>query len=247
MEENEVKNEEKVVTDDELYAKIETEKMLKSKKNKNIIMITSLALVLAVVVVVICLATIRVNLKPNFLNGTTYSANVVIDGHSETGEMSNSNLTDNFNEFNNLLNDAMSQTYFAGLFNGSMFNYTITENRNNTFSNFDSETLNNASYVIFEFTEPQTLLNHNGSVYSSHLNSTITSFKFNYVYMMLNEEEGVQNVDFYVVTRYIRTNNDGVEEDIGLGGVTGDYVIRITTQGDTSALFDRYDPNSENE
>ena len=246
MEEKEIQ-EEKVVTDDELYAKIETEKMLKSKRNKNIIMITSLALVLAVVVVVICLATIRVNLKPNFLSDTNYLATVYIDGEPETGEMSNSSSSDNFNEFNNLLNESMSQTYFAGLFNGSMFNYSITENRNNTFSNFDSETLENASYVILEFTEPQTLLNHNGSVYSSRLNSTITSFKFNYVYMILNEEEGVQNIDFYVVTRYIRTNNDGVEEDIGLGGVTGDYVIRITTQGDTSALFDRYDPNSENE
>lgn len=246
MEEKEIK-EEKVVTDDELYAKIETEKMLKSKRNKNIIMITSLALVLAVVIVVICLATIRVNLKPNFLSDTNYLATVYIDGEPETGEMSNSSSSDNFNEFNNLLNESMSQTYFAGLFNGSMFNYSITENRNNTFSNFDSETLENASYVILEFTEPQTLLNHNGSVYSSRLNSTIISFKFNYVYMILNEEEGVQNIDFYVVTRYIRTNNDGVEEDIGLGGVTGDYVIRITTQGDTSALFDRYDPNSENE
>ena len=245
MEEKEIKND-NVVTDDELYAKIETEKMLKSKKNKNIIMITSLALVLAVVIVVICLATIRVNLKPNFLSGTTYSANVVIDGYSETGDMSNSSLTDNFNEFNNLLNDAMSQTYFAGLFNGSMFNYSITENKNNTFSNFESKTLKDASYVFFEFIEPQTLLNHDGSVYSSRLNSTITSFKFNYVYMILNEEEGVQNIDFYVETTYSRINGDGEEEDVGLGGVDGEYVIRITTQGDTSALFDHYNPNSEN-
>ena len=242
MEEKEIK-EEKVVTDDELYAKIETEKMLKSKRNKNIIMITSLALVLAVVIVVICLATIRVNLKPNFLSDTNYRASIYINGEPETGEMSNSSQTENFNEFNKLLDDAMSQTYFAGLFNGSMFNYSITENKNNTHANFESETLKDSSYVILEFIEPQTLLNHDGSVYSSHINSSVTSFEFTEVYMMLNEEEGVQNIDFYVVTEYRRT--DG--EDIGLGGVTGDYVIRITTQGDTSALFDRYDPNSENE
>ena len=246
MEEKEIK-EEKVVTDDELYAKIETEKMLKSKRNKNIIMITSLALVLAVVIVVICLATIRVNLKPNFLSDTNYLASVYIDGEPETGDMSNTSQAENFNEFNKLLDDAMSQTYFAGLFNGSMFNYSITENKNNTRANFESETLKDSSYVILEFIEPQTLLNHDGSVYSSHINSSVTSFEFTEVYMMLNEEEGVQNIDFYVVTRYIRTNNDGVEEEIGLGGVKDEYVIRITTQGDTSALFDRYDPNSENE
>ena len=245
MEEKEIKND-NVVTDDELYAKIETEKMLKSKKNKNIIMITSLALVLAVVIVVICLATIRVNLKPNFLNGTNYIAKVWIDGQEETGEMSNTGLTEKFNEFNNLLNDAMSQTYFAGLFNGSMFNYSITENKNNTHNNFKEKFLKDASYVTFDFTEPQTLLNHDGSVYSSRLNSTITSFKFDYVYMILNEEEGVQNIDFYVVTTYSRINGDGEEEDVGLGGVDGEYVIKITTQGDTSALFDHYNPNSEN-
>lgn len=246
MEEKEIKND-NVVTDDELYAKIETEKMLKSKRNKNIIMITSLALVLAVVIVVICLATIRVNLKPNFLNGTNYIAKVWIDGQEETGEMSNTGLTEKFNEFNNLLNDAMSQTYFAGLFNGSMFNYSITENKNNTLGNFKEETLKDASYVTFDFTESQTLLNHDGSVYSSRLNSTITSFKFDYVYMILNEEEGVQNIDFYVETTYSRIDGDGEEVDVGLGGMDGWYVIKITTQGDTSALFDRYDPNSENE
>lgn len=245
MEEKEIK-EEKVVTDDELYAKIETEKMLKSKRNKNIIMITSLALVLAVVVVVICLATIRVNLKPNFLNGTNYIAKVWIDGQEETGEMSNTSLTEKFNEFNNLLNDAMSQTYFAGLFNGSMFNYSITENKNNTLNNFKEKVLKDASYVTFDFTESQTLLNHDGSVYSSRLNSTITSFKFDYVYMILNEEEGVQNIDFYVETTYSRIDGDGEEVDVGLGGVDGWYVIKITTQGDTSALFDHYNPNSEN-
>ena len=156
--------------------------------------------------------------------------------------MSNTGLTEKFNEFNNLLNDAMSQTYFAGLFNGSMFNYSITENKNNTHGNFKEKILKDASYVTFDFTEPQTLLNHDGSVYSSRLNSTITSFKFNYVYMILNEEEGVQNIDFYVVTEYRRT--DG--EEVGLGGEKGEYVIKITTQGDTSALFDHYNPNSEN-
>lgn len=245
MEEKEIK-EEKVVTDDELYAKIETEKMLKSKRNKNIIMITSLALVLAVVIVVICLATIRVNLKPNFLNGTNYIAKVWIDGQEETGEMSNTGLTEKFNEFNNLLNDAMSQTYFAGLFNGSMFNYSITENKNNTLNNFKEKVLKDASYVTFDFTESQTLLNHDGSVYSSRLNSTITSFKFDYVYMILNEEEGVQNIDFYVETTYSRIDGDGEEVDVGLGGADGWYVIKITTQGDTSTLFDHYNPNSEN-
>ena len=120
-------------SNDELYSKIETEKLLKEKKRKNALIITFLSIVFAITVVIICLASIPLNLKPSFLRNTNNinSVSVIVNG-SYTGITStNEDDSEAFSEFLSVLNDAFGQTYFSALFNGSLSNVDIVESRNN--------------------------------------------------------------------------------------------------------------------
>ena len=234
----EVKNEE-VKVDDELYAKIETEKLIKEKKKKNALIITFLSIVFAITVVIICLASIPLNLKPSFLK-STFNANVTVNGTS-TGEMTptvNGESNAEYNEFIKVLNDAFGQTYFSALFNGSLSSIDIVENKE-SFSNFESDRDNASGYVRFRFKTEQNILDGSGNIYQSTRNLNAVPFTFDEAYLILSEENGIKTASFYVVVRYL--GEDGRE----LSNFEGEYVIEIQTKADTGKIFDHYNPNSE--
>ncbi len=233
----EVKNE--AVVDDDLYAKIETEKLVKEKKRKKITTIVFLSVIFVLAVVIICLASIPLNLKPSYFKTGDYQANVFINGHSVTGAMSPSDDESNvdYNELVGVFNSAFQQTYFSALFNGSLSGVTLRENKV-TYDNFYSDNLSGGSYVRFEFNEAKTLLNASGNVYQSTQNRQAEPFTFDEAYLLISEEDGVQDASFYVVVRYL--NSDGEE----LTNFTGEYVIQIETKANTSVIFEHY--NSEN-
>ena len=232
----EVKNE----LNDELYTKIETEKLMKEKKKKNAFIIAFLSVMFALAVVIICLASIPLNMKPSFLK-STFNANVTVNGTS-TGEMTpivagESNA--DYNEFMNILNDAFSQTYFSALFNGSLSSANPIESKEK-FTNFEND-LGEKSYVYFAFAEKQNIKDKNGKIYSSTKNLNAVPFTFDEAYLVLSEEEGIHEASFYVVVRYL--DEDGKE----LKNFEGQYVIEIPVKADTSKIFDHYNPNSDNE
>ena len=232
----EVKNE----LNDELYTKIETEKLMKEKKKKNAFIIAFLSVVFALAVVIICLASIPLNMKPSFLK-STFNANVTVNGTS-TGEMTpivagESNA--DYNEFMNILNDAFSQTYFSALFNGSLLSANPIESKEK-FTDFEND-LDETSYVYFAFAEEQNIKDKNGKIYSSTKNLNAVPFTFDEAYLVLSEEEGIREASFYVVVRYL--DEDGKE----LKNFEGQYVIEIPVKADTSKIFDHYNPNSDNE
>ena len=232
---------EKPLTDDELYTKIQTEKLLKNQKIKKISMISVLSVVFALAVVIICLASIPLNLKPSFLDNN-YVARVYINGNVYSGTLSSEQNATEYNNLRNLIDDTFNQTYFSGLFNGSLIGYNISETPRQTLSSFNSTLQNDNSndYVRFEFSEPQILRNKDGSAYSSSLDRNVNSFEFDEAYMMLSDEEGSTSITFYFVVKYIRENM--TEEDIN--GLT-EYVISMTTVGDTYEIFHHFDPNAE--
>ena len=232
----EVKNE----LNDELYTKIETEKLMKEKKKKNAFIIAFLSVVFALAVVIICLASIPLNMKPSFLK-STFNANVTVNGTS-TGEMTptvNSESNADYNEFMNILNDAFSQTYFSALFNGSLSSANPIESKEK-FTDFEND-LGETSYVYFAFAEEQNIKDKNGKIYSSTKNLNAVPFTFDEAYLVLSEEEGIREASFYVVVRYL--DEDGKE----LKNFEGQYVIEIPVKADTSKIFDHYNPNSDNE
>lgn len=236
--EKENKVEEKPLTDDELYTKIQTEKLLKKKKVKKITFISLMSVLFALVVVIICLASIPVDLKPEFLKASQYNANVIIDGKSFSGNISPNN-DEKYKEFNNVLNDAFARTYFAGIFDGSLMQYDFSERRM-TFEDFNTSLSNeeNNDYVYFELLQPQTLKNRDGSNYSSRVDSTAYPFEFTEVYMMLSSEEGNDEAVFYVVVKYVNNKTEDVNE-------LTEYVIKLTTRGNTFAIYDHYNPQED--
>lgn len=234
----EVKNEE-VKVDDELYAKIETEKLIKEKKRKNALIITFLSIIFALAVVIICLASIPLNMKPSFLK-STFNANVTVNGTS-TGEMTptvNGESNAEYNEFVKVLNDAFGQTYFSALFNGSLSSANPIENKEK-FTDFKRDLNNATGYVYFTFGEEQNIKDKNGKIYSSTKNLNAVPFTFDEAYLILNEEGGIQTASFYVIVRYL--DSEGKE----LKNFEGEYVIEIPVKADTSKIFDHYDPNAE--
>lgn len=235
----EVKNEE-VKVDDELYAKIETEKLIKEKKKKNALIITFLSIVFAITVVIICLASIPLNLKPSFLRNTSNIRSVSITVNGSYTGISSSNEEDSqaFTEFTNVLNDAFGQTYFSALFNGSLSSIDIVENKE-SFSNFESDRDNASGYVRFRFKTGQNILDGSGNIYQSTRNLNAVPFTFDEAYLILSEENGIQTASFYVVVKYL--GEDGKE----LSNFEGEYVIEIPVKADTSKIFDHYDPNAE--
>ena len=144
---------EEVKNNDELYAKIETEKLIKEKKKKNIFTIVFLAVVFVLAVVIICLASIPLNLKPSFLKDENNISSVEIRVNETSTSIFNDD-TREFNEFNKVLNDAFGQTYFSALFNGSLGSVKIVEGDENgdylEATDFESD-LN--SYVKFNLVE----------------------------------------------------------------------------------------------
>lgn len=227
-------------SNDELYSKIETEKLLKEKKRKNVLIITFLSIVFAITVVIICLASIPLNLKPSFLRNTSNinSVSVKVNG-SYTGISSrNEDDSEAFSEFLSVLNDAFGQTYFSALFNGSLSNVDIVESRNNSKDSIlTDDFLSNSDYVYFTLKEEQNILDGNGNVYTSVKTLNAVPFTFDEAYLVLSEESGVQTASFYVVVRYL--DSEGHELD----RYNGEYVIEIQTKADTSKIFDHYDPS----
>lgn len=222
-------------SNDELYSKIETEKLLKEKKRKNALIITFLSIVFAITVVIICLASIPLNLKPSFLRNTNNinSVSVIVNG-SYTGISSrNEDDSEAFSEFLSVLNDAFGQTYFSALFNGSLSNVDIIENKESHTNDFLSDT----DHVYFTFKDKQNILDGNGNVYTSVKTLNAVPFTFDEAYLVLSEESGVQTASFYVVVQYLDS------EGHVLNDYAGEYVIEIQTKADTSKIFDHYDPS----
>ncbi len=224
-------------SNDELYSKIETEKLLKEKKRKNALIITFLSIVFAITVVIICLASIPLNLKPSFLRNTSNinSVSVKVNGSYTGISSTNEDDSEAFSEFLSVLNDAFGQTYFSALFNGSLSNVDIIENKESHTNDFLSDT----DHVYFTFKEEQNILDGNGNVYTSVKTLNAVPFTFDEAYLVLSEESGVQTASFYVVVRYLDS------EGHVLNDYAGEYVIEIQTKADTSKIFGHYDPSAD--
>lgn len=236
--------EEKVLTDEELYAKIQTEKLLKKQKVKKISTISVMSVVLALVIVVVCLASIPLNLKPYFFNNE-YIAYVYIDDYSNstTGMMSSTTNEKEYNNLRSLIDSMFNQTYFSALFNGSVFSYNITESDRMTYSTFRSALTNGSygDYIRLEFIEEQILLNKDGSRYSStRYPSLVTYFTFTEAYMLISDEEGDTDCTIYFVVQYINRNENSSSYGEVVSGSSDTYVIKMTTFAETYQIYEHF-------
>ncbi|MBP3431611.1 MAG: hypothetical protein J6K39_02020 [Clostridia bacterium] len=221
------------LSDDELYAKIQTEKLLKRKKTKRIATFAGLCFAFALAVCIIVLAVVPVSLKPNCLQdgfvrvylhpGTTSSVSISEDD-------------DKYDDFMRVYDKAFAQTYLNALFSGSLFSYDIQESvdsysdENAILGSFGSLVGTDTYFVRLEYSEKQTVTKQNGQAYISRYSNSSWDGKltFNEAFVVVNKTAGVQDTKIYISAERPSKNE------------TKYTFLTITVKADTSAIYDAW-------
>lgn len=221
------------LSDDELYAKIQTQKLLKRKQQKRTATLIGMCFAFVLALVVIILAAVPVSLKPNcmekgFYSVALYPGTTASGGSFYEGE-------DKYKQFIKAYDKAFSQPYIAAIFSGSLFSYDIEENMATVSSLIGpggSLVQNNQYYVRLRYAEEQKLTNRNGKLYKSRLSNSTWDGKltFTEVYFEVSQKAGIQETKVYVVANgYPITNKDTTTIE--------SRIITITVKADTHAIY----------
>lgn len=221
------------LSDDELYAKIQTQKLLKRKQQKRTATLIGMCFAFVLALVVIILAAVPVSLKPNcmekgFYSVALYPGTTASGGSFYEGE-------DKYKQFIKAYDKAFSQPYIAAIFSGSLFSYDIEENMATVSSVIGpggSLVQNNQYYVRLRYAEEQKLTNRNGKLYKSRLSNSTWDGKltFTEVYFEVSQKAGIQETKVYVVANgYPVKNGDTTTIE--------SRIITITVKADTHAIY----------
>lgn len=232
------------LSDDELYAKIQTQKLLKKKQNMKIATIVGMGFAFVLAVVIIILAAVPVSLKPRCMVGD-FDSIALYPGN--TNGVSYAKGEEGYDEFLKVYDEAFNQTYFAAIFSGSLFSYEINENADSASSVIGSGgslIQNNTYYVRLRYAEEQVFTYQNGSVFQSKFypgrdtnlwNGKYSGGKlyFTDVYFEVSQTSGIQETNVYVVVRY----PNSVDENGGIE-LSDPYIINIKVKANTYAIYD---------
>lgn len=221
------------LSDDELYAKIQTQKLLKRKQQKRTATLIGMCFAFVLALVVIILAAVPVSLKPNCMEKGFYS--VALYPGTTTQCWGFDEGSDDYKQFIKAYDKAFSQPYIAAIFSGSLFSYDIEENMATVSSLIGpggSLIQNNQYYVRLRYAEEQKLTNRNGKLYKSRLSNSTWDGKltFTEVYFEVSQKAGIQETKVYVVANgYPITNKDTTTIE--------SRIITITVKADTHAIY----------
>lgn len=221
------------LSDDELYAKIQTQKLLKRKQQKRTATLIGMCFVFVLALVVIILAAVPVSLKPNCMEKGFYS--VALYPGTTTQCWGFDEGSDDYKQFIKAYDKAFSQPYIAAIFSGSLFSYDIEENMATVSSVIGpggSLNQNNQYYVRLRYAEEQKLTNRNGKLYKSRLSNSTWDGKltFTEVYFEVSQKAGIQETKVYVVANgYPVKNGDTTTIE--------SRIITITVKADTHAIY----------
>lgn len=216
------------LSDDEIYTKLQTEKLLKRKKKKRIITSVAMGVAFAIAVVIIVLATVPVSLKPRCI-GDDYTTVRFYNGTSLSGaEASFDADDDRFAQFEEVFDDSFGQSYLTALFSGSLFASSYEpEEKHQTFQTVANELITNNTYFVrLSYSEPKTLTYQNGRTYISlYANSNFDGvFTFTDIYIAVNNEDGFRDTKVYIPVYYPS------EE--------GEFAITITVRANTYKIYE---------
>ncbi len=234
---------EKKLTDDELYAQIQTEKLLKKKKTRKIVTFSGLCIALALAICLIVLAVVPVSLKPRCAVGG-FSEVELYHGESIVGRFDDKDLgKDKFDLFLKKYNESFNTTYLSAIFSGSLFSYTIDENLlgAKSDSNVTDEEYENAYdladmvenapeyYAKLKFDSDRKFLRQNGSVFKSKYGSSGNwdgSLTYKYVFVAINQTKA-SHVTFYILGKSPQKQSDDKNY----------HVITVDVKADTSQIY----------
>lgn len=219
------------LSDDEIYTKIQTEKLLKRKKTKRVATLVSLCVSFALAVCLIVLSVVPVSLKPKCL----YDGFSTVTMYSGTSSFTfgENNRHDTYEEFLKLYDDSFAEPYISAIFSGSLFTYDIDElYSQNADTVIDSELRQTSKrYFRLSYETDQTFTKQSGGAYISRVaNSTFDGIlKFKTAYIVVNDEDGFQNTNVYIVANNYPTKS-GIES----------HVIKVTIRANTNKIYDSW-------
>jgi len=223
------------LSDDEIYTKLQTEKLVKRKKNKRIATFVGLCVSLALAVCVIVLAVVSVSMKPACVNGG-FSTVKLHNGKYNPESVSYHEGESGYSQFMDYYNKSFEQSYLEALFNGSFTTVKYEESIEKGTTAADilgtSGELNSNGvvYLEFNFDEAQELKYTSGRA-NRYWDG---KFTFTKAYVVVNTEEGMRTTNVYVVVDYPTFDKNG--EQTGVVS-KGPYVITITVKANTSVVY----------
>lgn len=237
MKSEELKKDDQALSDDELYAKIETEKLLKRQKRKKITTLCALCFCAVLALVVIILAVVPVGLAPKFMKADC-STVALYEGTSIKNSYEKED--EKYHQFIKLYKKAFSQTYLTAMFSGSLganppkelYQNKVENGKDNGISVVKGLAENATYFVNFHYNNAQTFTYANGKAYksgysTSYWNGTIT---FNDVFFAVSENGGMQTTTIYVIGNYPLVK-DGQQYD------TRRSVITLSVKGNTNLIY----------
>ena len=229
----------KELSQDELYTKIETDKIVRAKKKKKIATLISLCAFFALAVVIIILATVPASLRPNCISNDFYQAKFYTSGSVDTavGSVLKADEKDKYDSLVKDLNNSFAQSYISAIFSGSLSRYDVKEQATQNFETTAKTDIGSAKYIELLYSEAQTLTNRNGSKYRtttiSDSNPVEVTITFKKVYIVVNEENGFKDTNIYICADYTKKNGDEVSNEYG-------KYIKITLRANTYRIFENW-------
>ena len=225
--------ENEVLNDDELYAKIETEKLLKRKKTKKIATFSALCVAMLLAIVVIIMAAVPVSLKPHCLKSGFERVDLISNGARQEVFLRGE---DGFNKFLKEYDKAFGQTYLTALFSGSLATYEIAED----YKAVDNDSINTikneaktSRLVRLQFEENRIFTYQSGKVYKSKwmVDGHLT---FNEAYFEVHEDAGLKNINIFIVANNYPVFDEGQQTG------TEKRLVVVTVKANTSIIFNAW-------
>lgn len=232
-----------VLSDDDLFAQIQTEKLLKRKRNKKIATLASLCAAFVLALAVVILAAVPVSLKPRCLQGSDL-VDITLYGTNSAASIEISSEEDKaaLEKFQKYFNQSFSQTCLSALFSGSLGD-NIPDEKLHTEIKTPATTLKGDNYagsgnylVRFRFNAEHILTYGNGKNYVSTYKSSLWDgfLKFDEVFFVVNKDEGLKDTKVFVIASYPKFDNNRVQTG------TAKYLVTVTVKADTSKLFNAW-------
>lgn len=226
------------LSDDEIYTKLQTEKLLKRKQNKKIATLVGLCFSFVLAVVIIVLAAVPVSLKPQCINGD-FASVAIYPGKPDGTSFAEGE--EGYDLFMKTYDKAFGQSYISAIFSGSLFQYDIEEKLedvNKVIGTGGELYANNTYYARLRYSKEQTFTYRNGKQYVSNIGSTKRwpdgKLTFTDVYFVVNKESGFQNTEVYFVVNYPTFDDEG--NKIG----TKEKLITVTLKANTYEIYDNW-------
>lgn len=212
------------MSDDEIYTRLQTEKLVQKRKRRRIITAVAMGVAFALALVVIILATVPVSLKPNCIDNNFTEVRFYNGTNIDNPVGAILNDDERFDDFKKVFDKSFAQSCLSALFSGSLFAYDIEENHDTLTRAMNELTSSNTYFVQLTYQTEHKVTKQSGKVYHSNRYAQRDwTFTFKTVYITVNSDAGFRETRVYIPVSY----PDSEE---------GEYAIVITVKANTNKI-----------